>query len=242
MLLQGQIKARMDTTYNRAKQVEKLTLDLAKIRGMEQLFEAYQICELKDQDKMRRFFYWVGEKVKGVFQPLIVNLTTTQSLLTKYRAAYPKFQESLEEESEEIGSPFQSPTALQPSVTNTKHVPPHEFTVGSTRGEGITEVPTEEPDSTPVQVISENAGVRITEQAAEELSPNLPLSKVDPEHPTETMVKTKESQPSKRKKIPIENVPIWKMAQQREDTIELEVDLDAPDERRPTTTSAPIHS
>ena len=41
VLLQGQLKARMDTTYGRAEQVEKLTLDLAKMKGMEQLFEAY---------------------------------------------------------------------------------------------------------------------------------------------------------------------------------------------------------
>ena len=81
----------MDTTYNRAEQVEKLTFDLAKMRGMEQLFEAYRLGELKDQDKMRRFFHRVGEKVKGVFQPLIVDLTTAQSLFTKYRAAYPEF-------------------------------------------------------------------------------------------------------------------------------------------------------
>ena len=80
---------------------------------------------------MRRFFYWVGEKVKGVLQPLILDLTTTQFLLTKYRAAYPDFQESLEEELEDIGSPFQSPTA---------------------RGEGLAEVPTEGPTLTPVQV------------------------------------------------------------------------------------------
>ena len=98
----------MDTTYSRAEQVEKLTLDLAKMRGTKQLFEAYRLGKLKDQDKMRRFFYRVSEKVKGVFQPLIVDLTTIQSLLTKYRAAYPKFQESLEEELEDIGSPFQS--------------------------------------------------------------------------------------------------------------------------------------
>ena len=45
----------MDTTYSRAEQVEKLTLDLAKMKGMEQLFEAYRIGQLKDQDKMRRF-------------------------------------------------------------------------------------------------------------------------------------------------------------------------------------------
>ena len=35
VFLQDQLKARMDTTYSRAEQVEKLTLDLAKMRGME---------------------------------------------------------------------------------------------------------------------------------------------------------------------------------------------------------------
>ena len=178
VLLQNQLKARMDTTYSRAEQVEKLTLDLAKMRGIELLFEAYRLGELKDQDKMRRFFYRVGEKVQGVFQPLIVDLTTTQSLLTKYRAAYPKFQESLEEELEDIGSPFQSPT---------------------TRGEELAEVPREVPTLTLVHVVSENVQVGITELAAEELSPNLPLSEVNLEGTTEVMVKTEESQPSKKK-------------------------------------------
>ena len=32
------------------------------------------------------------------------------------------------------------------------------------------------------------------------------------------------------------------MAQQREDTVDLEIDLAAPDTGPPTTTSAPIHS
>ena len=91
---------------------------------------------------------------------------------TKRLYTYPKFQESLEEESEDIGSPFQSPTA---------------------RGEGLTEVPTEGPTLTPVQV-------GITEPATENLSHNLPLSQVNPELTTETMVKTEESQPSKKKR------------------------------------------
>ena len=82
----------------------------------------------------------------------------------------------------------------------------------------------------------------ITESAAKELSPNLSLSEVNPGDTTEVMVRTEESQPSRKKKIPTENVSIWKMAQQREDTVELEVDLAAPDVGRPTTTSVPIYS
>ena len=59
----------------------------------------------------------------------------------------------------------------------------------------------EEPTLTPVQVVSENAQVEITKPTAKELSPNLSLSEVNPEDTTEAMVKTEESQPSKKRKF-----------------------------------------
>ena len=78
----------------------------------------------------------------------------------------------------------------------------------TTRGEELAEVPTKEPTLIPVHVVSKNVQVGITEPATKILSPNLPLSEVNPKNPIETMVKTEESQPSKRRKIPAENVPI----------------------------------